>query len=248
MTTSEEERAAFEDHMRAQFPTVREDMFLDRTSDDSRYCSMVTEHAWRAWNAALSTQERPRSAMGEGEVVSSDRASAERPEAADDDRADAARYRWLKPNLHAADFAYGDPPINALVFLWPPTPVSADCNATFDAAMAAEGRCPRRSEDGLAAQEGDVMSGRLCADCGIPIGDASWARCQSCAAAVVAGRSDAKRLDWLMHRISGIELRRLGIITSAGMDRHALDSAIAASGLLPEALGQMNKEKGSDHE
>jgi hypothetical protein len=65
MTTSEDERAAFEDHMRAQFPTVREDMFLDRTSDDSRYCSMVTEHAWRAWNAALSTQERPRSAMGD---------------------------------------------------------------------------------------------------------------------------------------------------------------------------------------
>ncbi len=70
--------------------------------------------------------------------------------AADEDRADAARYRWLKPHLLAADFAYGADEdgrggANVLVFLWPPTPVSADCDATFDAAMAASGNGPERA-------------------------------------------------------------------------------------------------------
>ena len=39
---------------------------------------------------------------------------------------------------------------------------------------------------------------------------------------------DAERLDWLMHHISGVELRRLGIVTSAGCDRSAIDAARAS--------------------
>ena len=39
-------------------------------------------------------------------------------------------------------------------------------------------------------------------------------------------RADAERLDWIMHMMSGKEARRLGIMTSAGMVRGCLDSAI----------------------
>jgi hypothetical protein len=39
-----------------------------------------------------------------------------------------------------------------------------------------------------------------------------------------------------MHRISGIELRRLGIVTSAGCDRRCIDSAMVASGGLDELI------------
>lgn len=43
---------------------------------------------------------------------------------------------------------------------------------------------------------------------------------------------DAVRLDWLMHRLSGKELRRLGIVTSSGgplWTRVAIDAAMAPS-------------------
>jgi hypothetical protein len=40
--------------------------------------------------------------------------------------------------------------------------------------------------------------------------------------------TDDARLEWLMHKISGAELRRLGIITSAGCTRECIDGAIEA--------------------
>jgi hypothetical protein len=40
-----------------------------------------------------------------------------------------------------------------------------------------------------------------------------------------ATSEDAERLDWLMRNISGSELRRLGITTSAGCDRACIDKA-----------------------
>ncbi len=50
--------------------------------------------------------------------------------------ADAERYRWLKPLLDSADFAYGDPPRSVIVFAWD-RPVSANLDAMLDAALAA---------------------------------------------------------------------------------------------------------------
>lgn len=55
-----------------------------------------------------------------------------------DDSADAARYRWLRARLLAADFDYMGEGIPALVFELPPRcAVSADCDATIDEAMKA---------------------------------------------------------------------------------------------------------------
>lgn len=56
----------------------------------------------------------------------------------EDDSSDAARYRWLRDRLLAADFDYADEGITALVFEFPHgCAVSADCDATIDAAMKA---------------------------------------------------------------------------------------------------------------
>lgn len=54
-------------------------------------------------------------------------------------RADAERLDWLAPRLFSADFAYGDPPICAIVFEWPATAsVGADLRASIDAALRQE--------------------------------------------------------------------------------------------------------------
>jgi len=51
-------RKEFEAHIRKQFPTASDDLLLGRSSN-GRYGSMVTEHAWLAWQAsALSAPER----------------------------------------------------------------------------------------------------------------------------------------------------------------------------------------------
>lgn len=51
-------------------------------------------------------------------------------------RKDAERYRWLAARLLAADFDYNGEGVQALVFELPAgCTVSADCNATIDAAM-----------------------------------------------------------------------------------------------------------------
>jgi hypothetical protein len=51
-------------------------------------------------------------------------------------RRDAERYRWLSVRLLAADFDYNGEGVEALVFELPGnTAVSADCDATIDAAM-----------------------------------------------------------------------------------------------------------------
>jgi hypothetical protein len=51
--------------------------------------------------------------------------------------ADAGRYRWLRDQLLAADFAYGEPPQCVVVFNWPPTAgISADLDASIDAAIS----------------------------------------------------------------------------------------------------------------
>lgn len=50
-------RKEFEAHIRKQFPTASDDLLLGRSSN-GRYGSMVTEHAWLAWQAsALSAPE-----------------------------------------------------------------------------------------------------------------------------------------------------------------------------------------------
>lgn len=54
-------------------------------------------------------------------------------------RADAERLDWLARRLFSADFAYGDPPICAIVFEWPATAsVGADLRASIDAALRQE--------------------------------------------------------------------------------------------------------------
>jgi hypothetical protein len=106
MTTSEDERAAFEraGEWHARTSAERPEAVIVRQTFEARWpdlagpdCHLSASFAFfdDGWRAALSTQERPRSAMGEGEVVSSDRASAERPEAAGaDDVAEALRSGW----------------------------------------------------------------------------------------------------------------------------------------------------------
>ena len=51
------------------------------------------------------------------------------------------------------------------------------------------------------------------------------------ASSKVVPHPDAERLDWLMHNISGAELRRLGIVTSAGCTRELIDAARGVKGL-----------------
>lgn len=53
-------RKEFEAHIRKQFPTASDDLLLGRSSN-GRYGSMVTEHAWLAWQAATA-HERERCA------------------------------------------------------------------------------------------------------------------------------------------------------------------------------------------
>lgn len=49
---------------------------------------------------------------------------------------DAARYRWLRDRLMAADFDWQGSGDCALVFAWPKEcAVSGNCDATIDAAM-----------------------------------------------------------------------------------------------------------------
>lgn len=49
---------------------------------------------------------------------------------------DAQRYRWLRPRFFAADFAYSDPPVCAIVFRWPESAkISANLDREIDAAM-----------------------------------------------------------------------------------------------------------------
>ncbi len=49
---------------------------------------------------------------------------------------DAARYRWLRERLMAADFDWQDSGECALVFAWPKDcAVSGNCDATIDGAM-----------------------------------------------------------------------------------------------------------------
>lgn len=51
---------------------------------------------------------------------------------------DAERYRWLRPRFFAADFAYSDPPVCAIVFRWPESAkISANLDREIDAAMGA---------------------------------------------------------------------------------------------------------------
>lgn len=51
---------------------------------------------------------------------------------------DARRYRWLRPRFFAADFAYSDPPVCAIVFRWPESAkISANLDREIDAAMGA---------------------------------------------------------------------------------------------------------------
>jgi hypothetical protein len=48
---------------------------------------------------------------------------------------DAARYRWLRERLLAADFDYGDPPTCAIVFRWPSwAHIGADLDSAIDEA------------------------------------------------------------------------------------------------------------------
>lgn len=74
-----------------------------------------------------------------GEYASADELiAALRAEKAEDDamKLDAQRYRWLRPRFFAADFAYSDPPVCAIVFRWPKSAkISANLDREIDAAM-----------------------------------------------------------------------------------------------------------------
>ena len=49
---------------------------------------------------------------------------------------DARRYRWLRPRFFAADFAYSDPPVCAIVFRWPESAkISANLDREIDAVL-----------------------------------------------------------------------------------------------------------------
>lgn len=50
---------------------------------------------------------------------------------------DAERYRWLKPRYFSVDWAYGSPPESVITFKIHDMPVSADIDATIDAARGA---------------------------------------------------------------------------------------------------------------
>lgn len=53
-----------------------------------------------------------------------------------EDEKDAARYRWLRERLMAADFDWQESGECALVFAWPKDcAVSGNCDATIDGAM-----------------------------------------------------------------------------------------------------------------
>ena len=47
-------REAFEAQIRKQFPTANEELLLGKLLN-GRYVSLVTEHAWLAWQAAKAT-------------------------------------------------------------------------------------------------------------------------------------------------------------------------------------------------
>ena len=76
-----------------------------------------------------------------GEYASADELiAALRAEKAEDEamKLDAQRYRWLRPRFFAADFAYSDPPVCAIVFRWPESAkISANLDREIDAAMGA---------------------------------------------------------------------------------------------------------------
>ncbi len=76
-----------------------------------------------------------------GEYTSADELiAALRAEKAEDEamKLDAQRYRWLRPRFFAADFAYSDPPVCAIVFRWPESAkISANLDREIDAAMGA---------------------------------------------------------------------------------------------------------------
>lgn len=76
-----------------------------------------------------------------GEYTSADELiAALRAEKAEDEamKLDAQRYRWLQPRFFAADFAYSDPPVCAIVFRWPESAkISANLDREIDAAMGA---------------------------------------------------------------------------------------------------------------
>ena len=76
-----------------------------------------------------------------GEYTSADELiAALRAEKAEDEamKLDAQRYRWLRPRFFAADFAYSDPPVCAIVFRWPKSAkISANLDRDIDAAMGA---------------------------------------------------------------------------------------------------------------
>lgn len=75
---AQDEREKFEAHIQSVFPTVLPNVLLLRSSN-GKYGSMVVHHAWMAWSAALSHSEQ--------------------------DRADAERYRVIRPHIEPAVLA-----------------------------------------------------------------------------------------------------------------------------------------------
>jgi hypothetical protein len=76
--------------------------------------------------------------LGLGDAVACRQASAELARMDELER-DAARYAWLKARLHSADFTYqtaDNESISVLVFDVTGRPVSANLDATIDAALA----------------------------------------------------------------------------------------------------------------
>jgi hypothetical protein len=91
----------------------------------------------------------------------------------------------------------------------------AQSDAAFDlfCARAAGGHLASRVDELTA--EVESLRAALSAPAPAPAGEA---------------KKDSERLDWLMHNISGAELRRLGIMTSAGVNRENVDAAMKEPG------------------
>lgn len=87
---------------------------------------LPTSGRWTTVIAIRAMQDYARAAIAAAQQAEPDEAL----------RKDAERYRWLAARLLAADFDYNGEGVQALVFELPHgCAVSANCNATIDAAM-----------------------------------------------------------------------------------------------------------------
>lgn len=128
---------------------LAEEALLAQAADEIERLTAALQHEADCVEAAKAEIERLTAERDElrrqldpmGEYTSADELiAALRAEKAEDEamKLDAQRYRWLRPRFFAADFAYSDPPVCAIVFRWPKSAkISANLDRDIDAAMGA---------------------------------------------------------------------------------------------------------------